>query len=247
MSGDQSYLVRLLRKTEAALVARRRQHAGTMVARIIDRLSKADDVSDALGVLYSVQGFDLLALRLMWILERREKERNGQATEVMEHEAEGLATVVDGCINGKQEETLVELPEIHATTLDAFYEALHRFGRSVQELRRRSFDGDTFRRADTEALYRILSEAASLKEVAVRDGKRDVEHFAEALSGFVQHAIDADRTSDVRVVNVLDNANLTLQTVLEAAGAEDYDSLQQTIELLQRPQDLLDAARDRKG
>ena len=88
-------------------------------------------------------------------------------------------------------------------------------------------------------IYDILNELASLGEQAADAGKRDLSQFVSACSGFAQYVLDNSRLHDVRVVNILDNANITLQTVFETTGVEDNDSLQSTIQLLKQPKDLL--------
>jgi hypothetical protein len=110
----------------------------------------------------------------------------------------------------------------------------------VEELNRRSFDADSFKEIDQDSLYRVLNESAALRHCAEVVENQDVVRFAEAFSTLVQFVVEQQVLRDVRVVNLLANANLTLQTILESAGEEDYDSLQQTIELLQTGRTLLE-------
>jgi hypothetical protein len=56
----------------------------------------------------------------------------------------------------------------------------------------------------------------------------------------VHYAIDNGAANDERVANILDNANLTLQTLRDTVGDEDHDALQNMIGLLEDPQRLLE-------
>ncbi len=60
-----------------------------------------------------------------------------------------------------------------------------------------------------------------------------------AFTFFATHVIEHRILQDARVLHLIDTANLTLQTVLETAVAEDFDSLYQTIALLESPRTLL--------
>jgi len=241
MSGQQSYIVRLLRRVEAELVENRQQVAGEMLDKMIQKVSRADDISQALELLYSVRGFDQFALRLMWSLERHGIQFGGMDESVLEYEVESLGACMQQCVNGREPAVDGRQQELSVEeALDGFYEALHRFGRAIEDLKRPSLHSEKSSDSPVERLYRILNETAGLQEAAESVGKEDVVRFTGAYAGFVQYVLDHDTAGDVRVVNVLDNANLTLQTVQDAAAGEDIDSLQQIIELLRRPQELLD-------
>lgn len=240
MSGAQSYIVRLLRKLEMSLLNNRYQVEGAMMGKIIHKISHADNVENELESLYSVKGLDQFALRLMWSMEKRGQAVNGLDGKVIDYEVEALSSLLTGSTSDEQSSPKEGLEWHFVQTLDGFYDALHKFGRVIEETQRKSYDGDSFRGIDQDVLFRLLHEAASLEEAARSAHKDDVVMFAKGLSHFVQYVADRGLFKDVRFMNIVDNANLTLQTVMEAAGTEDRDSLQQTIALLQHPGELLD-------
>lgn len=239
MSGAQSYIVRLLRKVESWLGEHDRPVEASKVGKVIQKIAHADEIHGALCTLYRVDHFDQFALSLMWFLDKAERGDMALDNGVMDHQAESLAMLlVDAYRNGHAQSP--PAPKTLPDQVESLYDSLHKFGRVVEELKRNSFEDGTFSGISDNQLYKILNELVLLRESASAATKDDVVQFASACSGFVQHVLDAGLLHDVRIVNLLDNANLTLQTVFEAAGIEDNDSLQSTIELLKRPDDLLD-------
>jgi hypothetical protein len=239
MSGQQSYIIRLLRKVEASLREGQRQTEAAMLDKVIHKISHTERVEEALETLYGVKGFDQLALRLMWSLEHVGMDMNSLENSVIDYEVEALRSLVWMLRNGDKKSAAIQ--QVTSTKpLDDFYEALHKFGRVMEELNRKSFEGESFTGIDQDLLYRVLNESAALQRCAASASQEDVVRFAEAVTTLVQFVIEQQLFGDVRVVNLLANANLTLQTILESAGDEDYDSLQQTIELLQTGRTLLE-------
>ena len=239
MSGAQSYIVRLLRKVETWLGEHGNAPEAAMVGKLVQKLAHADEIHSSLCALYQVDQFDQFALKLMWFLDKAERGDLALDTAVMDHQAESLGVLLLELLKNGQGETPPSAPKGLPDRVDSLYDALHKFGRSIEELKRNSLEGGTFARLPENQLYKILSELVSLRESASAASKEDVVQFASACSGFIQHVLDSGLLSDVRIVNLLDNANLTLQTIFEAAGMEDNDSLQSTIDLLKRPEDLL--------
>ena len=215
-----------------------RQAELSMIEKIVHKISHAENVSEELERLYSVRGFDQLALRLMWSLERGGMESNTLESSLIDFEVDTLNSLIRSLRNGeKQGKEMQYLAS--PKPLDDFYQSLHRFGRVIEELHRKSFENNSFKGIDQNLFYRVLNESTSLQHYATQVDNTDVVKFAEAFSSLVQFVIDKDILGDVRVVHILENANLTLQTILESAGDEDYDSLQQTIELLRTGHSLL--------
>lgn len=239
MSGAQSYIIRLLRKVETWLGEHGHSPEASKVGKIVQKLAQADEIHTALCTLYHVDQFDQFALRLMWYLDKAERGDLALDGSVMDHQAEALSLMLLESLRNGQAETSPSTPKTLPDQVDSLYDSLHKFGRAVEELKRNSLEGGTFAGIPENQVYEILSELASLKESASAASKEDVVQFASACSGFIHHVLDSGLLQDVRIVNLLDNANLTLQTVFEAAGIEDNDSLQSTIELLKRPEDLL--------
>ena len=134
----------------------------------------------------------------------------------------------------------VSVPAAAERPLDTFYDALHRFGRSVESLRRPQpvlSDGEP---AEIDSLYRLLNDCAALEASAAEAGNDTVVRFCRAFGRFTHYVLDEQRMPDERVLNVLDSANLTLQTVLESCTIEEDDALHNMIVLLDDPQRLLD-------
>ncbi len=240
MSGAQSYIVRLLRKVESWLGEHGHPSEASKVGKVIQKIAQADEIHGALCTLYRVDRFDQFSLSLMWFLDKAERGDLALDNGVMDHQAEILGLLLVDAYRNGHVEGLPAAPKTLPDQVESLYDSLHRFGRVVEELKRNSFEGGTFSGIPDSQLYKILNELVSLRECASAAAKDDVVQFASACSGFVQHVLDLALLHDVRIVNLLDNANLTLQTVFEAAGIEDNDSLQSTIDLLKRPEDLLD-------
>ncbi len=240
MSEAQGYIVRLLRKVELALQDGALRGQRGVMAKVVSRLSHTDDVHASLERLYAVHGYDRFALRLMWLLEHaaeRTDRLDGPATEYdvenLLDDLKPLAVVPSG---GKDSAGVSSRPE----GLEVFHESLHAFGRALDDVRRRSFEAHTFVGLEEDSLYQILAHTDALQRAARGVGKEDVVKFTTACSEFVSYALDRGRLRDVRVINMLEHANLTLQTVLAAPGTEEYDSLQKSIELLQNPREVLE-------
>lgn len=232
MSGHQSYIVRLLRRLESSISVPGSELFRTRLGRVVQRISRADDLRDALERLYAVEGFDRLALRLLWVMERPLPQSNLLENELMDHEVRQMEWV----LRPSQDDGPAPLSPLQARPVDTFFEQLHRFGRAVEGLRRPPGEDE----ADADRLYRLLNATASLSSAAREAGNGRVERFCDAFSRFIHHALDERKASDVRVVNVLENANLTLQTVVESCSVQEDDTLQNMIVLLDDPRRLLD-------
>jgi hypothetical protein len=235
MSGGQSYIVRLLRKVEVRLNEHGYAVEASRVGKIVQKLAQAEDIHESLNTLYGVDGFSDFALRLMWLQEVAERGTVGLENGAMDYQCSALAGILVG-EKPPMREDVHEVPE----QVDQLYDALHKLGREIDTLKRDAGDAGISRRIAEDQIYSLLNELASLREHAATAGKKDIVQFALACTEFVQYALDNNLFHDVRVVNILDNANLTLQTVFDAAGVDDNDALQSTIELLKQAKDLLD-------
>lgn len=235
MSGGQSYIVRLVRRVESWLSENDHAFEASRVGRIVQKLAQADDIHEELNVLHRVEDFDQFSLRLMWLLDVAERGHVGLENGVIDYQASSLGRLL---IRGPDTKVITVLPP--SNRIDELYFAIHRFGRAIEELKNHSIASGAFKEIDEVQVYHLLNEIASLEEHAVAAGKTDLSQFTAACAGFLQYVLDNSLLQDVRVVNVLDNVNFTLQTVYETAGVEDNDSLQSTIQLLKQPKDLLD-------
>lgn len=239
MPGGQSYLIRLLRRVESSLSDGHHVTESSKVGRIVQKLAQADDIHEALNELLCVEGMDQFALRLMWLLEGAERSTMNMDDGVLEYQAVMLEnlltanTLARGVDKGSPEPTV-------GMGIDELYVSLHKFGRAIEGLKQHSISEDGFKGIQASQMYALLQVLALLADQALSCGKRDLSQFAAACGGFVHYVLDHEMLRDVRVINILDNANFTLQTVFEAASAEDRDSLTSTIELLKQPRELLD-------
>lgn len=156
---------------------------------------------------------------------------------VMDYHAEVLAHLLlgepEGCGNGDRAVTL-------SGEVDRMSISLHRFGRIIEEMKRAAFGASEFKGVAEELLRNLVTELAALKCNSLSSGRKDTGEFAAAAIAFVQYVMEHSLLRDVRVVNILDNANCTVQTVLEMPGIEDDDSLHTMTQLLGQPKQLLD-------
>jgi hypothetical protein len=239
MSTGQIYIVRLLRRVENLLSEGNHSAEASKVGKIMQKVAQADDIHEALDVLCKVEGLDDFALRLMWLLDVSERGEVSFENGVMDYQASVLGALISGsaAADGAENAGAVSsLPD----RIDKLYVSLHKFGRAIEELKRHAIEDGVFGEIEENRIYDILNELASLGDHAAAAGKTDLSQFVSACSGFAQHVLDNSLLHDVRVVNILDNANITLQTMFETAGIEDNDSLQSTIQLLNQPKELLD-------
>ena len=210
---------------------------GERVGLIAARLSRARDLDTALQVLYGVRGWAAVAMKLMWYVQQVRQAAVGAAPDpdLLDYRLAELARAMPKAAGGEG-----DTPEepARANSVD-LREALIRFGSLLEELRQASFAGGSFSGVPEGLLERVIEEAVLLRVIAVGQRSRDVARFAQAFTFFARHVLEHGILQDVRVLHLIGSANLTLQTVLETADAEDFDSLYQTIALLESPRTLL--------
>lgn len=240
MSGQHTYILRLLRELEGTLAGPGSEAARGVLGKIAQRVSAERSIKDALEILYSVEGYEAFALRLLWCLDRAGISSPALNKAVIDHEVGRLGSLFMQTMNGRWSETVGALTPPISEPLESFYESLHRFGRCVEQCKRRAGEADEFQGVETDALYRLLNECSLLETASLNAGRGDVTSFAVAFAGCVQHIIDHDLHRDIRSLNIIESANLTLQTSLEAVGGEDDDSLRQMVALLRHPEGLLE-------
>ena len=240
MAGEYGYIVRLLRRLETMLIESGHQSEGGRLGQITQRISRADDARAALATLYSVEGYDQFALRLMYygdkmrdVLVELPEER------LLDYQIRELYAVL--LSSARALNSLPEEPRSAAPPAKGDMEkALEAFSSSLQDLRRTSFHQEEFTGIGRAQVDDLRARLEDLHGAAKERGNADVARFATACTTFVSFAVDRKLLRDVRIVNILDNAGLTLQTVLQAVGADDYDSLHQMVQLLEDPATLLE-------
>ncbi len=237
MSGEYGYIVRLLRKLEFLLAQRGEQREAGRMGQIVQRIARSDDVRSAVKALYAVEGYDRLALRLLYYADTL----GPLLTEIpddrmIDYHVEQL----DRALRNGGETTLTARPARRPPSQDVTG-AMEQFVATVRELRRGADSGEgASPPASREQLEALLAQAQNLGATAERENAADISRFAVSVTTFVRYVIDRSLFGDVRVVNILDNAVLTLQTFLPSVGADDFDSLSQTIQLLADPATLLE-------
>jgi hypothetical protein len=236
--GEYSYVIRVLRRLESLLIESGHQLEGGRVGLIVQRLSKADNVRATLADLYTVEGLDQFALRLMYYGETVKEVLGAMPDErLLEHNVHELFATLMAHHAPVAAEAVAATPV--ETTAD-LTRALNEFDLSLQMLKKESYREETFARIERPPLEAFLQKVNDLGEVARKERSADIARFSAACSTFVRFVLDKNLLKDVRVINILDNATLTLQTVLETAGEENVDSLQQMVQLLEDPSTLLE-------
>jgi hypothetical protein len=236
MVPEQTYITKLLQTLERTLLDGGRVAEGEMVGLVATRLSHAENIDTALQTLYGVSGWEAVAVKLMWYVEhiRRESPEGVASEAVFRHHVSEVRALLP--ITEDQKFPVDQAATAQSTDLR---EALARFGMALENLRRASFVGGSFSGLPETVLERVIGEAALLQMIASAQRCRDVARFARAFMFFATHVQEHGILQDVRVLQLIGTANLTLQTVLVTLQAEDFDSLYQTIALLESPRTLL--------
>jgi hypothetical protein len=78
----------------------------------------------------------------------------------------------------------------------------------------------------------------NLKRTAWNCGAGDVVKFCTSFDHFLAYAAERKLLFDERTITVMDQANVTLQTVMGIGFTEELHALDQTIALLRMPEKL---------
>ena len=238
MSGEYGYIVRLLRKLEFLLAQRGEQREAGRMGQIVQRIARADDVRAAVKALYAVEGYDRLAMRLLYYADTLGPLLTELPDEqLIDYHVEQLTRALH-----KDQDVAPSPHPVRRLPSQDVTGAIDQFVTSLRDLRRGAEDegGGGFDQIRREHLEVLLEKAHDLGMAAESDNAKDISRFAASVSTFIRFVHDRTLFRDVRVVNILDNAVLTLQTVLPSVGADDFDSLTQTIQLLADPATLLE-------
>ena len=238
MPDPQSHIVHMLQSLELPLRDRGDRAKWQMVSSIAENIRHADDLGGALEVLYTVRGFDRFALRLMWYAEQASAVQSESASDRLvsyqiDRLLEDLQTVEAG-EEGQGESTVPPgAPDLET--------GIRRFATSVANVRKDAFQGTDFVGLTRPAIEALVKETESLHAAAAVERNTDVVQFSAAFARFAHFVLENGLLKDVRVINFMENASLTLETAIGTTGADDYDSLHQTTELLEKPDTLLDS------
>jgi hypothetical protein len=229
MAVDHATPVQLLQQLERHLIERERRVEGLLIGRIARRVEQSADVRGTLDELGAVEGFGPFVLRLLWLAHPSDvtspPERSPELKEFQLQELTRLLPPLR-----------TKSPAVGAP--DSPSDAVRDFGHAVEGLQRRSSPDGHFRGVDFGALAIVDGAVTRLLVAARGEGKKDIADFAEACAAFCRFVREEGLAHDVRCINLLDNAHLTLQTVIDAGSADDYDSLRQTIALLRNPENV---------
>jgi hypothetical protein len=233
MSVAGNYLVRLLRNVDRLFGVHQEHHAQGIMSRLIARFDRADNVQEELLELYHVRGMDRFALRLMWSLDRLATISPHAGPCLLERETHVLfreflaALHSDDSSDGLSESLLVLLRRLSASVDELKDHAdrnLHHPGSMVDERR----------------IYRIVEMIEELQGVAAEYRKQEVLQFALVFRNFLRYILERKMFSDIRVVYILEQANQSLRSVLMESRSDRNNALQETTDLLQHPETLLD-------
>jgi len=233
--------VLLLRRLQQRLIEEGHRVQGEMIGKVSERLSSSADLDLALERLYSLQGWDAIALRLMWYAKRARSAGTGARRDVLiDYQVEELhSLLMTSDAGGTQDPPPARQPGGNVLTGEVF-EALHHFNTALDELKRSAFEGERFQGMREGLVDSALSHAGRLHQVSSASGNETLAQFAATFSLFLRYVIERDLFDDVRVAHLIDNASQSLQGLLESLGTEDYGALIQTIDMLQNPETLLE-------
>jgi hypothetical protein len=233
--------VQLLRRLHQRLVEEGYRVQGDMMGKVADQIVATEEIDPALERLYMVQGWDSIALRLMWYSHRTKGAGGGMPMDaLLDYQVDELFRVMTTVPSGAEAPPAQAVETPSGVLTGPVFEALHEFSSSLEDLRKTAFEGERIEGMRQGVFDLALSHAGRLHQVSSAGGNEVLAQFAAAFSLFLRYVIERDLFDDVRVAHVIDNATQALQGVLERAAAEDYDALAQTIDMLQNPETLLE-------
>ena len=240
MQPIENDTVLLLRRLQDRLAEGGHRVQGEMMGKLADRIASSSDVSATLARLYSVQGWDTIALRLMWYIERARKTGfEGPHDALLEYQVDELYRLLMTASGGNGAES-PPADQPAGPLSGPVFESLMQFSTALEDLRRTSFEGERIEGMRERFFDSALSNAGRLHQTCSLQGQEALAQFAAAFSLFLRYVIERDLFDDARVAHVIDNAGQALQAILDRANDEDYDSLQQTIDMLHNPETLLE-------
>jgi hypothetical protein len=228
MTGEREHILEVLQLLETRLTSSNRSLGAGRISVIRRALSLTQHLDAGLESLYGVRGYDRFALRLMWYAEKgRDPFASTPTHDVISRRADEILSLLPSespspAVAGSEE------PKTIAAAVDDF-------GVTIEAVKRGAFRDGLFSEVTDDMAARLGSSVQPLGRAAALEENSDVARFADAVGRFLGLVRARSFSRDVRVVNLLDSANLTLQTVMQTHAAEDYDSLQEITRLLENP------------
>ncbi len=211
------------------------------MGKLADSIASTTGMKETLDRLYSVHGWDMIALRLMWYIERARETGAGPGRDALiDYQVDELYRLLMTASGGNGSETPAQPEQPAGPLTGGVFESLMQFSTSLEDLRRTAFEGERVQGMRQRFFDSALSNAGRLHQVCSAEGQEALAQFAAAFSLFLRYVIERDLFDDARVAHVVDNAGQALQAILDRASDEDYDSLQQTIDMLHNPETLLE-------
>ncbi len=211
------------------------------MGKLADSIASTTGMKETLDRLYSVHGWDMIALRLMWYIERARETGAGPGRDALiDYQVDELYRLLMTASGGNGADTPAQPEQPAGPLTSGVFESLMQFSTSLEDLRRTSFEGERVQGMRQRFFDSALSNAGRLHQVCSLGGQEALAQFAAAFSLFLRYVIERDLFDDARVAHVVDNAGQALQAILDRASDEDYDSLQQTIDMLHNPETLLE-------
>lgn len=208
-------------------IRRSAEHEGNeqviaLVDRIRDTLDSAVDPRGALAKVFTVQGLDQAALRLLWLLDKGRVDGGWPNHDVVLCHAQRIAEDLSRLFS--------ECPKTlsRATEPDMRAELLA-FSAQIEMLKRDSTP--SVRRATVHAIKEIAQRVAPL----LRRGSPQAE-VAEECIAFIEWAQKHRVETDDKTVAILHTAHVTLQTSLEVGEGECEENISRTLEILRNPE-----------
>ena len=233
MAGEREHILDVLQLLESRLTSSNRSIDAGRISLVRLALSSSQHLDAALESLYGVQGYDQIALRLMWYAEKGSDPFAPVLTEhVVSRRADELLSMLPAELPAPAGPGTGE-PKSMAAAVDEF-------GVAVEALKAGAFREGQFSELTEELAARLRASVRPLSRAGALEENPDVGRFADAVARFLELVRARSLARDVRVVNLLDSANLTLQTAMQTHAAEDYDSLQEITRLLENPLPLLE-------
>lgn len=238
MFGGISYIVRLMRGAESLLGSENEYVLQSVVAKITDRIAAEHNAHEALQTLSRVSQFEGIALVLMWALHRWQLQGEDVEPEVVAYDVQALRkTIVDSLRpSGGKKQNQFTLPP-HSPALRTFYLRLRECNGQIDLLRQTSIKGSMIEELSQDRLFFVLNSVVMLRDSALRLGRQDVIRFTLVFVNFLKYVLRNKLFDDVRVLNILENAGSTLQSVMDADAAPG--ALSDATELLENPETLL--------